>query len=136
MKTYYTIKKSFVVVIACAIVGCGAETVAAIVFIPAFAATWPVIGIDEYAINLQPDPDNRGVVSGVFVGNEFNRPDDPNADNPLTGSFNGLNIEFTIIREDGNIHYTGIMTPTSLTDHTIKRIDLESSEGTLVLGFD
>ena len=97
METFNSIKKSLVVVVASLIVACGAETLAAIIFIPAFAATWPVEGFEDYSIDLQPDGDNKNVESGVFEGAELNHPTDPNRkNNLLSGSFNGLNIEFTI----------------------------------------
>lgn len=137
MKTLHSLKKSLIVVCACIVVGCGAETLAAIIFIPAFAATWPVVGVEDYSIDLQPDSANKGVVSGVFEGREIDHPTDDNRkDNKLSGSFNGLDIEFTIQRPNGNVKYKGKMTPISDEDHTITRIEVTSSEDKLVLGFD
>ncbi|WP_282124454.1 hypothetical protein [Algibacter mikhailovii] len=137
MKTLKLIKRCTAVMLFSIIVACGAETVVALVFIPAFAAEWPVQGVEGYSIDLQPDDANKGVPSGVFEGRELNHPTDPNRqDNLLEGSFNGLNIEFTIDRPNGNIQYKGKMTPVSDEDHTIVRIDLNSSEGKLVLSPD
>ena len=134
MKTMYKVKKTVIILFAGFIIACGAETIAAIIFLPAFAATWPVVGDDEYRINLQPDGDNRNVPSGIFEGDEFHDSDQDRNDNFLSGSFDGLRIEFTIERPSGNVQYTGTMTPVSDTDHTITRIVLTSSEGDLVLG--
>ncbi|WP_229719264.1 hypothetical protein [Winogradskyella schleiferi] len=136
MKTFNIMKKSIAIAIIIISVGCGSDSSEDTVFIPAFNATWPVLGEDDYAIDLQPDNDNRGVESGVFEGAEFNRPNDPNTENFLSGSFNGLSIEFTIERQDGNITYSGTMTPVSNEDHTIIQIALSSSEGELILGFE
>ena len=133
MKTFYLFKRSFIALTLFVVIGCGAETLAAIIFIPAFAATWPVVGNDEYRLDLQPDADNKGVESGVFAGVEEHDSDATKRDS-LFGSFNGLNIEFTIRRPAGGVQYTGTMTPASDTDHTIVKIVLNSSsEGRLVL---
>lgn len=134
MKTFKTVKKVIIMTLFSVVIACGAETVAAIVFIPAFAAEWPVVGVDGYSIDLQPDEENKGVESGIFEGAELNHPTDPNRENnKLEGRFDGLNIEFTIFRSNGNIKYSGKMTPVSDEDHTIIRIDLNSTEGKLVL---
>ena len=47
------------------------------------------------------------------------------------GTFDGLDIEFTIPRNNGAeiVTFTGRMIPTSETDHAIIRIDLTTSEG-------
>ncbi|MFD1614000.1 hypothetical protein [Gelatiniphilus marinus] len=145
MQTLNLIKKSIVISFASIILACGAETLAAIVFIPAFAATWPVVGVNDYSIDLQPDANNKGVEFGVFNGAEINNPSGLyQANNMLSGSFNGLNIEFTIKRVNINndldttfVKFTGKMTPVSDTDHNITKIELNSSsDGQLVLGFD
>jgi hypothetical protein len=137
MKTLSLIKKSVIIALMSIIIACGAETVIATVFIPAFAATWPVKGFDDYSIDLQPDEENKGVKSGIFEGKELNHPTDLNKQNNfLSGSFDQLNIEFTIERPNGNIKYSRRMIPVSDEDHTIKQINLSSSEGDLVLGFD
>lgn len=135
MKPYYSFKKMVITVLTIVIVGCGAETVAALIFIPAFSATWNVENDPDYRIDLQPDADNKNVVSGVFEGEELHDNDNDRNGNPLSGSFNGLNIEFTIVRDNNvNIKYSGIMRPVSEDDHTIVRIELNSpQEGNLVL---
>ena len=135
MKTMFKVKKTVIILFAGFIIACGAETVAAIIFLPAFAATWPVVGDDDYRIDLQPDADNKNVHSGVFEGEEQHDLDNDRNGNPLSGSFNGLNIEFTIQRDNNvNIKYSGIMQPVSEDDHTIVRIELNSpQEGKLVL---
>ncbi|MGQ1786010.1 hypothetical protein [Saccharicrinis sp. GN24d3] len=135
MKTIDVIKKSTLILLASVIMACGSETVIATVFIPAFAATWPVVGDENYEIDLQPDEDNKGVASGVFNGAEFHQTDPDRNGNDLSGSFDGLDIEFTIVRPNGSVRYTGKMIPVSDTDHTIVRIELTSSEGDLILGF-
>lgn len=134
MKTFKTLEKAVVMALFSIVIACGAETVAAIVFIPAFAAEWPVVGVEGYSMDLQPDEDNKKVESGIFEGAEQNHPTDPNKENnKLKGKFDGLDIEFTIFRPNGDITYTGKMTPVSDEDHRIIRIDLNSSEGKLVL---
>ena len=134
MKTMYKVKKTVIFLFAGFIVACGAETVAAIIFLPAFAADWPVVGDNDYEIELRPNADNMNVESGIFPGEErhFSNPD--RNENVLSGSFDGLYIEFTIQRLTGSVQYTGRMIPVSDTDHTITRIELTSSEGDLVLG--
>ena len=135
MKTFNLIKKPLVILFASVIIACGAETLIAIVFIPAFAAEWSVVGDSDYFIDLRPD-DSKKVKSDDFTGTEFHFADSARDDNPIVGSFNGLNIEFTIKRDAGDIKYTGKMTPVSDDDHNIIRIELNSSEGALVLGSD
>jgi len=134
MKTMYKVKKITIIFFASFIVACGVETVAAIIFLPAFAADWPVVGDNDYEIELRPNDDNQGVVSGIFPGEERHFSDPDRDGNVLNGSFAGLQIEFTIERPSGNVQYTGTMVPVSETDHTITRIVLTSSEGDLVLG--
>lgn len=133
MKTLNLLKKSIAIVFTGIIVACGAETLAAIVFIPAFAAEWPVVGDADHFIDLRPD-DTKKVESDSFTGTEFHFSDNDRDNNPISGNFNGLNIEFTIERPTGNITYTGKMTPVSNENHTIIRIEVNSSEGKLVLG--
>ena len=126
-------KKMLVVLLAFVLSGCGAETLA-IIFIPAFAATWNVEGDPEYRIDLQPNDDNKKVRRGVFPGDEFHDSDSDRNNNDLSGSFDQLDIEFTIQRPNNvKIQYVGKMVPISDTDHTIVRIVLNSSEGPLVL---
>ncbi|WP_418604229.1 hypothetical protein [Hwangdonia sp.] len=134
METLNVIKKSIVITFASIILACGAETLAAIVFIPAFTAGWPVVGVPDYTINLQSD--DEGLESGIIFGDESNHPTDADKQfNTLDGSFNGLNIEFTINRpNDVKMKYTGKMIPISDENHTIIRMELNSSEGALVLG--
>ena len=134
MKTMYKLKKTVMILFAGFIIACGAETLAAIIFIPAFSATWPVENNNDYRIDLQPNEANKNVHSGIFEGEELH---DTNLDldgNFLSGSFKGLDIEFTIERNNGpDVQYIGKMIPISDTDHTITRIELTSSEGDLVL---
>lgn len=140
MKTYSLIKKTLVIIIASIILACGAETIAALVFIPAFAATWPDANDSEHRISLQPEGENLGVESGIFDGDEQHDSDNTRDGNKLEGSFNGLNIEFTIERLSNNdqdttyVQFTGTMIPSSDEDHTITRINLNSSQETLILG--
>ncbi len=133
MKAHDFFKRILVTSFVFVIVSCGAETLA-IVFIPAFAATWNVENDPDYRIDLQPDANNKNVPVGVFEGEEIH---DTNSDldgNPLSGSFNGLDIEFTIQRPNNvNVHYAGKMQTISETDHTVIKIFLNSPEGPLVL---
>ncbi len=134
MKTLYLIRSGIRVFIAILIIGCGAETVAAILFIPAFSATWNVEGNDVYRIDLQPDEANKGVHAGVFEGEEQHDTIPAHDGNFLSGSFSGLNIEFTIERPNNEkIQYVGRMQTISDTDHQVIRIELQSTEGALVL---
>lgn len=133
METFNLIKKSVVIAFASIIVACGAETLIAIVFIPAFAAQWPVVGDSDYFIDLRPD-DSKKVKSDNFTGTELHNTDNAKNDNPIVGSFNGLNIEFTIKRPSGNVKYKGKMTPVSDENHQIIKIEVNSNEGKLILG--
>lgn len=134
MKTINNVKKRVLILFAGLMVACGAETIIVSVFIPAFAANWPVVGDDEYFIDLRPD-DNDNSESGTFTGTEEHLSGDFRDGNPITGSFEGLTIEFTIARQNGDVvTYTGEMEPVSDTNHNIVRIELTSSEGDLVLG--
>ncbi len=117
--------------------GCGSDP-AGVAFIPSFNATWAVEGTNgEYRMDLQPNEANQNIASGVFEGEEQNDNDSDLDGNPLSGSFNGLDIEFTIVRDSEdpskNVKYTGKMEPISDTNHRIIRIPLNSSEGNLVL---
>ncbi|TMM58022.1 hypothetical protein FEE95_00935 [Maribacter algarum] len=116
------------------IVGCSSDPGGGTTFIPGFNATWQVEGDSDYKIDLQPNDDNKNVHMGVFDGDEIHN-SKSELNNPLSGSFKGLEIEFTINREDPgpDVQYKGTMTPVSETDHTIVRIELSSSEGDLVL---
>lgn len=104
-------------------------------FIPGFNATWAVENDSERQIDLQPDEYNKKVHSGVFNGDEILlQSGGGTIEHPLSGSFEGLSIEFTIDREDeGTVRYTGKMIPVSEMDHTIVRIELTSSEGDMAL---
>jgi hypothetical protein len=133
MKTMNSLKKTVIILFASFIVACGAETVAALIFLPAFAATWPDVNDDEHFIDLRPVGEDGELESGAITGFE-SHDSDPNKEGDLTGKFNGLNIEFTVERPNGNIKFTGKMTPISDTEHTITKIELTSSEGVLVLG--
>ena len=110
------------------------------IFIPDFTATWPVQGDDDYFIDLQYPGDlqneDKPTHSGLIGDcNEEHGTDSERNGNPITGSFDGLEIKFTINRKNGDvIHYEGTMIPLSETDHTIIRIELNSEEeGTMVL---
>lgn len=117
--------------------GCGSEDVGGgVTFIPTFNATWPVEGDEDRQIDLQPDAANKGVEKGIFEGAEILQTDSGEVQNPLEGSFDGLDIEFTITRESNEkIKYTGVMIPVSESDHQIVRIELHSSEGNMALAF-
>ncbi|MEW4922910.1 hypothetical protein [Algibacter sp. 2305UL17-15] len=130
METFNVMKKSLVITFASIILACGAETLAAIVFIPAFTATWPDANDIEHRVNIQSD--DEGKESGIIFGDEQHDSDsDKRGD--LSGSFNGLNIEFTVERPTGDIKFIGKMIPVSNEDHNITRIELNSSEGKLIL---
>jgi len=100
-------------------------------FIPGFNATWPVQGDNNRQIDLQPDEANKNVPHGVFSGKEII---DDTITNPLSGSFDGLNIEFTIQRPNHHsVQYTGSMITISEVNHFVIRIELHSSEDSMVL---
>lgn len=110
------------------------------IFIPDFTATWPVEGDDNYRIGLQypgalqneDKPTHSGLIGDC---EEEHDTDSERSGNPITGSFDGLDIKFTINRDNGDvIHYEGEMIPVSETNHRIVRIELNSpQEGKLVL---
>lgn len=133
MKTIIA-QKMMIIILTIGIVGCSADP-SGTTFIPGFNATWAVENDSERQIDLQPDEDNKNVHSGVFNGDEILlQSGGGTIEHPLSGSFEGLSIEFTIDREDeGTVQYTGEMIPVSETDHTIIRIELNSSKGALVL---
>ncbi len=133
MRTIYTAKRALIILFASFVVACGAETIAALIFLPAFAATWPDANDDEHFIDLRPEGVDGEMESGVINGFESHS-SDPEKEGDLSGTFNGLDIEFTVERQSGNVQFTGTMTPVSNTDHNITRIDLTSSDGILVLG--
>lgn len=134
MKTMYKLKKTVIILFAGFIIACGVETVAAIIFLPAFATTWPVENNEDYSVDSQPDEANKNVHSGIFEGEELHQTNPDLNGNFLSGSFIGLDIEFTIERNNvPDVQYIGKMVPISDTDHTIVRIVLNSSEGSLVL---
>ena len=127
-----SIKISFVGMLCFCLAGCGAET--ALVFIPIFSATWPVQGDEDYFIDLQPDDDNKNVESGVFEGEEIHFSIPEKDGNFLSGSFKGHDIQFTIQRPNNvNVKYTGTMKTASESDSFVTRIELHSSEGSLIL---
>jgi hypothetical protein len=136
MKTFYLIKKAIIIGVLSLIVACGAETVAAIVFIPAFTATWPVVGGNGYSFSIQSD--DEGEKSGEIFGAEIDYPNDTDGfENPLEGKFHGLDIEFTVTRDDDSkVKFKGKMVPKSNEDHQIIRYNLSSPEGDIVLSFD
>ncbi|NJX14921.1 hypothetical protein [Tamlana crocina] len=136
MKVFYLIKKSLIISLLSLILACGAETIAAIVFIPAFTATWPVVGGNGYSFSIQSD--EEGEESGEIFGAEIDYPNDIDGlENPFTGSFNGLDIEFTVTRDDDSkVKFSGKMVPKSNEDHQIIRYNLSSPEGNIVLSFD
>ncbi|SDL61241.1 hypothetical protein [Kriegella aquimaris] len=123
------------------ITSCGSSDSPGTIFIPDFTATWPVEGDEDYFMNLQYPSndtkyDNGPLHSGEILGEEqHNDGDDPRHNNILKGIFNGLDIEFTIERENGDkIEYKGKMTPISETNHFIVKISLNSpQEGAMVL---
>ncbi|GGW37076.1 hypothetical protein [Arenibacter certesii] len=135
MKTLSLFKIMVIAIIIFACVGCSSSDGGGTVFIPGFNATWPVEGTnDEYRMDLQPNDANKNVPSGVFNGREEHDNNSALDGNPLSGSFNGLDIEFTITRANNvKVKYKGKMTPISETNHFINRINLTSSEGSIVL---
>ncbi|WP_149274916.1 hypothetical protein [Pareuzebyella sediminis] len=137
MKTSNALRIVLGILVVVTSIGCGSEDVGGgVTFIPTFNATWPVEGDEDRQISLQPNEDNKGVEKGIFEGAEILQTDSGEVQNPLAGSFNGLNIEFTITRENNaKVKYTGLMVPVSETDHQIVRIELHSSEGNLALAF-
>jgi len=104
-------------------------------FIPTFNATWAVDGTDgAYRMDLQPNEANKNVESGVFNGEEQHDNNDDLDGNPLSGSFDGRSIEYTIQRPGNKkVQFKGTMIPVSDDNQTIIRIDLSSSEGNIVL---
>ncbi len=139
MKTSHVLQIAFCALFAIAAIGCSSSDDGdGGAFIPTFNATWPVEGTDgAYRMSLQPNEANKNIKSGVFTGEEQHDNDTIRDGNPLSGSFNGLDIEFTVIRDAADRHkdvkFQGTMTPTSKTDHNIVRIDLNSSEGSIAL---
>ena len=129
------VKKAVIIAVTGLLIACGTETLA-ILFIPAFSATWSVQGSPDWNIDINGDDQNGNVHAGAITGFEFHDSDPSRDGNELVGSFDGLDIEFTIQRPTGNVQYTGKMTPVSDEDHTITRIEMESSEGPMVLSND
>lgn len=136
MKSKYAYKITFMALFTLLIMGCSSENGGGgTTFIPGFNATWAVENDSERQIDLQPNEENKEVHSGVFNGDEILlQSGGGSIKHPLSGSFEGLNIEFTIDREDtGTVKYTGKMIPISETNHAIVRIELNSSEGYMAL---
>lgn len=132
MKTTY-LRSTLWAVFAFMLIGCSSGPAGG-GFIPGFNATWGVEGNDDRQIDLQPDEANKNVPHGVFPGDEILIENDTTIKNPLSGSFNGLDIEFTIQRPNhSSVQYKGKMQPISELDHTIIRIELTSPEGNMVL---
>lgn len=128
MKTTY-LQKSFWAALIFILMGCSSGADPS--FIPGFNATWPVQGDADRQIDLQPNEANKNVPHGVFNGKEIIN---DTINNQLSGSFNGLDIEFTIQRANHEqVQYTGRMIPVSEIDHFIVRIELSSSEGSMIL---
>lgn len=98
------------------------------IFYGIFDNEWEVEGTDDYIIGLFRDEDSQDTSSGVLQGHE----DHPvhGFNSMINGTFDGLDLEFTIPRNEGaeNVVFSGTMTPTSETDHNIIRIDLTTSE--------
>lgn len=117
------------------IIGCSSGGGEGGAFIPTFNATWAVEGTNgAYRMDLQPNEANKNVEMGVFPGEEQHDNDPDRDGNPLTGSFNGRNIEYTIQRGNhNNVKYSGIMIPVNEESGQIIRIELSSSEGNIVL---
>ncbi|WP_086476337.1 hypothetical protein [Arenibacter amylolyticus] len=135
MKTLNLFRIMIIAILVFACVGCSSSDGGGTVFIPGFNATWPVEGTNgEYRMDLQPNAANRNVPSGVFNGEEQHDNDTIRDGNPLSGSFNGLDIEFTVTRKNNEkIQFKGKMIPVSETDHSITRINLNSPEGPISL---
>jgi len=130
MKTINFYARMLLIFFATILVGCSSSPPGG-GFIPGFNATWPVQGNANRQIDLQPNEANKNVPHGVFNGEEIIN---DTINNPLSGSFNGLDIEFTIQRPNHeSVQYTGRMIPISEIDHFIVRIELNSSEGSMVL---
>lgn len=137
MKTSFVLQIAFVAVIVLT-GGCSSDSGGGTTFISSFNATWPVEGDEDRQLDLQPDEDNLEKPMGVFEGEEILETENGQVRHPLEGKFNGLNIEFTITRDnDTKVEYKGTMTPKSETNHFIIRIDLSSpQEGNIVLARD
>ncbi len=133
MKARRRIKKTVIFSLLLLMMSCGAESI--LLFIPAFSATWPAVGDQDYFIDLRNSDPTEMSHEGTITGFEDRLVNNQNEINDLTGSYDGLEIEFTIERSSGNVQYTGEMIPVSDEDHNIIRIELQSSEGSLVLGF-
>ena len=106
------------------------------IFFGIFDNEWEVEGVDNYFIGIFRDG-AEDTSSGELRG--FEDHPDLGFSDMVNGTFDGLDIEFTIARDDGanNVVFSGTMTPTSETDHNIIRIDLTTSENeTLVLTID
>lgn len=98
------------------------------IYIGSFDNTWNVVDIEGYEIGIFRDgPTNT--TSGDLRGFE-DHPEKGFTD-MVSGSFNGLDINFTIPGNNGNkdVTFTGKMTPKSETVHDIIRINLTTSEG-------
>lgn len=134
MKTSYVKRLFFGALTILCIAGCDSSGGDA-AFIPTFNATWAVDGTNgAYRMDLQPNEANKNVEKGVFNGEEQHDNDDTLDGNPLSGSFNGRNIEYTIQRpENKQIKFSGKMIPISDENTQIIRIELSSSEGSIVL---
>ncbi len=98
------------------------------IFIGNFDNEWEVQGGNGHFIGIFRDEDSLDGSAGTLNGNE----DHPvhGFSEMINGSFDGLDIQFTIARDDGasNVVFTGTMTPTSETDHQIIRMDLTTSD--------
>lgn len=135
MKSNNKNTKTLLVLFLSLIFACGAETVIALVFIPAFGAVWSVENDSDYKIGIFRDG-SLEESSGKLSGQEEHLSNPLKDGNDIIGTFDGLNIEFTIERDisgGGNVTYSGKMIPFQETDSIVK-IELNSvQEGDLVL---
>ncbi|WP_136464959.1 hypothetical protein [Flagellimonas onchidii] len=111
----------------------GCPTTTTLILIPLFSNNWSDANDEEHFIFLQNESFDES--SGTLRGEERHESDSNRNENEIVGTFDQEQIEFTIQRNDGNnpIVYTGTMFPLSDDDPTIVRMELTSSEGSLIL---
>jgi hypothetical protein len=127
------------------LVSCGPELF--IVFLPAISATWCVEGEPCHKFEFRPDTTTNNAFSeGVVSGREFyiNPSDGKNykdpgyeaeGDNLIIGTFDNLNIAFTIHKRENGIEERPFVGAMEINDDQVTRMVLESlvDGGQLVL---
>ena len=136
MKSIKKLKSVISVVFILTILSCGSELV--IPFIIGLSATWQDVNDPDHRIEIRPSMENRNAKSGIFTGRELHETDDLRDSNLISGTFEGENIAFTILRRkidpDEEVTYSGIMQTVEEGDSArVVRIELTSSEGPLIL---